>query len=100
MSDEHDWSEMRSGAMPEDWHEQNDAGYIPGGADAMAERILSEPSTLDDAAARTLARAMDGKVDTTKADRWNMRRDSVHDKTPKLRKPSPLDGINRLDKEW
>jgi len=37
--------ELRSGAMPEDWHEQNDPGYIPGGAAAMAERILAEPPT-------------------------------------------------------
>jgi hypothetical protein len=35
--------ELRSGAMPEDWLERNDPGYIPGGAGAMAERILAEP---------------------------------------------------------
>jgi hypothetical protein len=46
MSDdlELDVSQMRSGAMPEDWHERNDTGYIPGGAAALAEKILSEPA--------------------------------------------------------
>jgi hypothetical protein len=27
--------------MPEDWHERNDPGFVPGGAGAMADRILA-----------------------------------------------------------
>lgn len=74
-SEEHDWEGMRSGAMPEDWHEQNDPGYIPGGADKMAERILSQPDVV----------SQDG------GDGWNMARD-VDTGKRRLRKPSPIDG--------
>jgi hypothetical protein len=47
-----DWSELRSGAMPEDWHEQNQTGYVPGGADKMAERVLTQTSAHERRAAR------------------------------------------------
>jgi hypothetical protein len=39
---DHEWSELKSGAMPEDWHERNDSGYVPGGADKLAEKLLAE----------------------------------------------------------
>jgi hypothetical protein len=39
-----DIKNMRSGAMPSDWHERNDTGYLPDGkAEKIAEKILSEP---------------------------------------------------------
>jgi hypothetical protein len=36
-----------SGAIDDDWHERYDPGYIAGGADAMAERILKAPQGRD-----------------------------------------------------
>lgn len=72
-------------------------GLVPGQAAKIADAILSEPSTLDDAAARDLSRAMGGKVDTTKADRWNMARDTVNAKTKKARKNRHLDGYARKE---
>ena len=53
---------MSSGAMPDDWHERHDTGYVPGGADKMAERILSEPTMGSDGAG---------------GDGWDIRRDTV-----------------------
>jgi hypothetical protein len=55
-----DWSELKSGACPEDWHERNDPGFIAGGADKLADRILSEPVVSQDT-----------------GDGWNMARDTV-----------------------
>jgi hypothetical protein len=42
-----EFEDMRSGAMPADWHEWNDTGYVPGGADRLAEAILSEDMPAD-----------------------------------------------------
>jgi hypothetical protein len=59
-----DYDNLRSGAMPEDWHERNATGFIPGGAGALADRILAEPPVVP----------QDG------GDGWNLRRDAT-DKT-------------------
>jgi hypothetical protein len=41
-AEEHDSEILRTGAMPEDWHEINDPGYVPGGAGKLADSILAE----------------------------------------------------------
>jgi hypothetical protein len=56
-----DLENLSMGACPEDWHERNDTGFIPGGAGALAERILSEPRVV----------SQDG------GDGWNLARDTA-----------------------
>lgn len=82
MADEGEFGITRSGALPEDWHERNDPGYIEGGADRLADKLLAEGPTGTDAPA---------------GDGWSMKRDADHGQ-PRHRRPSPADGVNDLDR--